>query len=205
MVRVDGSTGVVGRTSPPANRTQAAQAVLDESCGIPALDAIARNLLPLVQSTDIDNALASFGAAASPYYESLWRGCTEDERLALHQLAEEGVVNPQNQAVVRNLMRTGLIVRDPIVRIMNGTFREFLIQAASAEQVSTWERRGVLVPWSSIELAMLSVVVILAVLLIGTQRQVVNAWVGIIPLLLPAGQKAYTSIAALWPGAKVGA
>jgi hypothetical protein len=203
-VRVDGSSGVGRPTNPPPPPEDATQAVLGEVCGIPALDAVARKLLPSVQSVGIDEGLASFGAAASPYYESLWRGCTEDERLTLHQLAEEGLVNPQNVPCVRNLMRTGIIVRDPIVRIMNSTFREFVIQAATAEQVSTWERRGVLIPWGSIELSMLSVVIILAVLLIGTQRQVINAWFGIIPVLLPAGQKAVNWIAAWWPASKNG-
>jgi hypothetical protein len=45
----------------------------------------------------------------------------------LHQIAEEGVVNPQNHAVVQDLMKVGLIVRNRAVEIMNATFREFVL------------------------------------------------------------------------------
>jgi hypothetical protein len=130
----------------------------------------------------------SDASAAAPYYESLWNACSIDERLALRQLAEEGLVNPQNQAVVRNLMRTGLIVRDPAVRIMNDAFREFVLQAVSAEQISAWESRGVGVPWGSIEVALLTGIVVLAGLLLVTQEQLLNAWVGFIPVLLPVAK-----------------
>jgi hypothetical protein len=44
--------------------------------------------------------------------------------------------------------------------------------------VSAWERRGVVIPWSSIEVAMLTVVVTLAGLLVVTQEQLLNAWIG---------------------------
>src|SRR5206468_4944254 len=31
----------------------------------------------------------------APFYEALWHSCTRDERLALRQLADEGMANPQ--------------------------------------------------------------------------------------------------------------
>jgi hypothetical protein len=147
----------------------------------------------------VGNALATFGSAASPYYQSLWNTCTEDERLALYHLAEEGVVNPQNQAVVRDLATMGLVVRDPVARIMNVTFRDFVLQAASASQVSEWEQRGIAIPWASVETAMWTVVAILAVLLILTQDQLLDAWVGFIPIVLPPAKQMINIVAGWWP------
>src|SRR4029077_11960261 len=100
------------------------------------------------------------------------------ERLALRHLAEEGVVNPQNQAVVRDLIRMGLVVRNPVVRIMNATFCDFVLQAVGTKQVAAWERRDVVVPWGSIEAAMWTAVAMLAGLLIVTQDQLLDAWFG---------------------------
>jgi hypothetical protein len=201
--------------STPALRARAAKrsrssslaedAILDECRDAPGLKEIAKDVLrslPLDGSITAEDALGEFGSAAASYYEALWGTCTADERLALRQLAEEGLVNPQNQAVVRNLMRAGLVVRDPVVRIMNKTFRRFLLQAASADQVRAWERKDVPVPWGSIEAAMITVVVGLAGLLIVTQERVLGAWIGFVPTLMPTAQKLWKVFVAVRPPTK---
>jgi hypothetical protein len=186
--------------------SQVTEAIRKECRDIPALVRNADDVLRTFdQSTTADEALAAFGAAASPYYEALWNACASDERLLLHQIAEEGVVNPQNHAVVRDLMKVGLIVRNRAVEIMNATFREFVLHAPSANEVSTWERRDVAIPWASVEIAMMTVVVILAGLLVVTQEQLLHAWIGFLPTLLPAAQKLWKTVTALRPPAKAGA
>jgi hypothetical protein len=173
-------------------------ALLDECRRIPRLKRIRRELLrTLPGSTTVSDALAAFGLAASPYYEALWNACTADERLAIHQLADEDLVNPQNETVVRDLLRKGLLVRDPRVRVMNKTFAEFARHAMSAAQVHESERRGLMIPWGSIEAAMLTVVVILAGLLIVTQERLLNAWIGFLPTLMPAVQKLWNAVTGL--------
>ncbi len=182
------------------------EAIRKECRDIPALVRIADCVLRTFhQATTEDEALAAFGSAASPYYQALWNACTADERLLLHQIAEEGVVNPQNHTVVRDLMRVGLVVRNRAAEIMNRTFREFVLHAPSANEVSTWERRGVAIPWASVEIAMMTVVVILAGLLVVTQEQLLHAWIGFLPTLLPVAQKLWKTVTALRPPAKAGA
>jgi hypothetical protein len=149
-----------------------------------------------------DEALDAHGLAAAPQYEALWRACTADEQLALYQLAREGLVNPQNQRVVQRLMQMGLVVRSPLPRVMNESFRRFVLQRASPEDVSAWERRGVPVPWGSVKAAMMTVVVGLAALLVITQQQLVSAWFGFVPTLVPAAQRLWTALAAMRPQAK---
>ncbi len=142
-------------------------------------------------------AAAAFDTSDSPYYESVWNACSLDERLVLRQLAEEGVVNPQSQGVVGRLLQAGLVVRSPALQIVNDSFRDFVLQAATPGQVSAWERSGVAIPWSLIEVTMLTVVVTLAGLLVVTQQQLLNAWIGFIPAFLPAAQKLVRAVAAL--------
>ena len=143
------------------------------------------------------HAPSAFDESDAPYYESLWSACTLDERLALCQLAEERVVNPQNPLVIGGLLQAGLIVRTPSLQIMNESFKDFVSQAATPGQIGAWERRGVVIPWSTIEVAMLTVVVTLAGLLIVTQEQLLNAWIGFIPAFLPAAQKLVKAVAGL--------
>jgi hypothetical protein len=181
-----------------SNVSAVKQLLVNECRGIPRLQHIADELLStLPESTGADDVVAALGSAAAPYYQGLWNACSSDERFTLLQLAEEGLVNPQNQAVVRNLLRARLVVRNPEIQIMNKTFGEFVRQAASGEQVSAWEHRGVMIPWGSIEIAMLTVVVILGGLLIVTQEQLLNAWIGFLPAFLPAGQKLWNAFASL--------
>jgi hypothetical protein len=66
---------------------------------------------------------------AGPYYRTLWGTLSRDEKLALAQLAHEGLVNPKNHVLVAQLMKKGLIVRDPSFRLMNRSFTRFVISA----------------------------------------------------------------------------
>ena len=167
----------------------AARVVLEECASSPQLMRIAEDLFTWMNRADAwtdDDARREFGAAAEPYYQAVWQSCAIDQRLALRQLAEEGLVNPRNQDVVRQLIRSGLVRRDPTLRVMNETFRRFILRAATGDQVAGWERAGVQVPWASIEAAMVTLVVGLAGLLIVTQEQLLGAWIGFVPTLAPA-------------------
>jgi hypothetical protein len=141
-------------------------------------------------------------AATMPHYEALWRACAPDEQLALCQLAEEGMVNPQSHAVVRRLMRVGLIVRDPVPRLMVDSFRQFVVQTPGADDLSAREHVGVSVPWGSVKAALMTVVAGLAGLLIVTQQQLVSAWIGFVPALMPAVQRAWTLFSSIRPSPK---
>jgi len=75
-------------------------------------------------------------------------------------------------------------------------------QAPSPEQIGLWESRGVLVPWGSIEVAMMTVVLGLAALLVVTQEQLLNAWIGFVPTLVPTVQKLWKAFVAVRPATK---
>jgi hypothetical protein len=126
------------------------------------------------------------GDAAASYYRAVWRSCSRSEKVALRQLAEEGVVNPRNQLVLAPLMRDGLILRQPTFRIMNETFRRFIVGAVSPGTVAGWEREGVPVAWGSIKATLLTVALGLGAMLVLTQEQLLNAWIGYVPTLAAA-------------------
>ena len=183
----------------------APRAVLEECRRSPQLMRIAEDVVTWMnpaEAATAEDARREFGAAAEPYYQALWQACTVDERLALRQLAEEGLVNPRNQAVVRQLIRSGLVVRDPVLRVMNETFRRFILQAATPDEVSAWERASVHVPWASIETALVTLVAGLAGLLVVTQEQLLGAWIGFVPTLAPAMPTVWKFLASAQRGAK---
>jgi hypothetical protein len=142
--------------------------------------------LPSGVSVTIEAVLAEISDAAVHVYEALWEGCSTDERVVLHQLAEEGLVNPKNPGAVSRLLDAGLVHRDPSFRVMNETFRRFVFGAASSQVISAWEREGVLVPWGTIATTGLTVAFGLAGLLLLTQEQLVDAWIRYVPTLAPS-------------------
>ena len=158
-----------------------------------ALSGFRQEVVPVREKPIAEASDESF----TPYHQALWHACTVDERLVLCQLAQEELINPQNVDVARRLVRIGLIVRDPFPRVMTESFRRFVLQAASADQIAAWERRGVSVPWSSIEFAMMTVVFGLAGLLVLTQEQLVGAWIGFVPTIVPAAQRVWTLVASM--------
>ena len=126
------------------------------------------------------------GQLGAPYFRAVWSSCSRIEQLVLRQLADEGVVNPRNDAVVAQLMRSGLVRRDRTFHIMDSAFRRFVQQAMPADEVSARERDGVSLPWTSITTAALTVALGLGALFVLTSQQMVDAWIGYMPALAPA-------------------
>ena len=69
---------------------------------------------------------------------------------------------------------------------MNETFRRFILRELSADGLAAWEHEGVLLPWGSITTTMLTMALGLFGLLLLTQQQLVDAWIGYVPALAPA-------------------
>jgi hypothetical protein len=133
-----------------------------------------------------EDALALIAWSAKRFYDALWNACSVDEKVALRQLAEEGLVNPNNAPAVAQLLNEGLIRRDPVFRFANETFRRFVLEAAPADEISAWEREGVRLPWGTIATTGVTVAFGLAGLLLLTQEQLVDAWISYVPALAPA-------------------
>jgi hypothetical protein len=133
-----------------------------------------------------EDVMFAIGEAADSYYRAVWRACSRNEQLALRQLAEEGVVNPRNQRVLVPLMRNGLIQRQTTFRLMNETFRRFIVGAVSPDTIAEWEREGVPVSWGSIKATLLTVALGLGGMLVLTQEQLLDAWIGYVPTLAAA-------------------
>ncbi|HJZ76015.1 MAG TPA: hypothetical protein VKE51_29975 [Vicinamibacterales bacterium] len=144
--------------------------------------------------------LAEIANAAEAFYAALWSSCSADEKVALRQIAEEGVVNPNNQAAVLRLLRGGLVRRDRVFELMNETFRRFVIAVVPHEEVLAWEHEGVRVPWGSIATTGLTVAFGLAGLLLLTQEQLVDAWISYVPALAPALPTAWKVLAGVQKG-----
>jgi hypothetical protein len=170
--------------------SDAVRSVILEECALTErLLEIGENVitrLPDDGTATVEEVMIKIGNAAEPYYRSLWSLCSTEEKLTLRQLAEEDLVNPNNQRVVFQLMRDGLVAGGPGVRIVSQAFRRFVLEAVPRETISVWEREGVRISWGSVEMALATGALALGSLLVLTQEQLIGAWIGFVPTLVPA-------------------
>jgi hypothetical protein len=166
------------------------QSLIVSECEVaPELLAIGENLarrLPPKARPAREEVLAEIEAGARHFYETVWNACATDERVVLRQLAEEGLVNPNNRAAISRLLNSGLVRRGQMFHVVNESFRRFVLGAAPHATISTWEHEGVRVPWGTIATTGVTAAFGLAGLLLLTQEQLVDAWMSYIPALAPA-------------------
>ncbi len=126
---------------------------------------------------------------ADSYYHILWSILTPSERLVLYQLAMDGWTNPRNIASILQLKRKLLIFRDPMYRIMNESFRRFVLSSEHAEEIAQWEKAEQTSTWRAFRFVGIAVAIGVGVWLLYTQAafsQIVVAYIAAITTLLTA-------------------
>jgi hypothetical protein len=149
-------------------------------------------LLPALDLREMDRGeiFDEIRERAEVYYRSLWASLADGEKLLLVHLAEEGLVNPKNRRPLQRLLARGIARRDPALRVMNETFRSFVI--AHKHEVMAIERRDAEdSPWAHLKRPLMTMLVGVAVFFFATQRDMFNttlvfvtALAGTLPQLL---------------------
>jgi hypothetical protein len=80
------------------------------------------------------------GERAAMYYASLWATCTNEEKAVLMHVAADGFANSKDRHTIRRLLARGLLRREPNFKVMNETFRRFVIADARRAEVRLIEQ-----------------------------------------------------------------
>ena len=126
---------------------------------------------------------------ADDYYHVLWSGLSAGERMVLYQLALDGWANPKNVAALQQLERKSLICREPMYKLMNRSFGEFVLGAEHADEIEQWEKQQQQSTWRAFKLVLIALAVGAAAWLLHSQAalsQVVVAYIAGIGTLLTA-------------------
>ncbi|HET7510308.1 MAG TPA: hypothetical protein VFJ65_08690, partial [Solirubrobacterales bacterium] len=127
-----------------SRHTRACLATLQEDCCVTApLQLIGEQLLPDLDLERMGRAeiVDEVRERAELYYRALWSSLTDLEKTTLFQLAEEGLVNPKNRRPLQRLLARGLVVRKPAPRLMNESFRRFVMSGTCRREARELERR----------------------------------------------------------------
>ncbi|HEY6806951.1 MAG TPA: hypothetical protein VI306_25465 [Pyrinomonadaceae bacterium] len=113
---------------------------------------------------------------ASTYYKLVWESCTPTEKCTLSHLASDGFLSVKDPDIPR-LVRRGLIVRDPQVRLMNESFQLFVLNESrtdlEVEAAEGQARKSS--SWQYLKVGLSATVIIVMVFLFVTQRDLYNS------------------------------
>jgi len=116
-----------------------------------------------------DQIIAEIGDQASSYHQALWSGCTKSEKLTLYYLAENGLVSHRDPDV-RHLIQRGLITREPSLRVVDESFRRFVLERC-AEKDPTAYREDIESTWERFRVPLLLIVLGVVAFLFVTQKE----------------------------------
>jgi hypothetical protein len=134
----------------------------------------------------------------SSYYEHLWNSCCDDEKVVLSHVAQYGLANVVSRRALRRLLARRLLVKDPELRLMNRTFRDFILVPARLAQVVTFEGSAEPSTWDRLRLPLAMAATAAAAFLFTTQRDMFNDTVTVITgvaAAVPALAQAISKIA----------
>jgi len=118
---------------------------------------------------------------AGAYHREIWSACTDDEKLALFHAAKDGLISQKN-GEVRRLLQRRLLVRDPKLRLMDESFRRFVLANCPAHKVESWVK-GETSHWETLKGPILLVVLGVAVFLLLTQKNVYDSSISFLSAL----------------------
>jgi hypothetical protein len=161
-----------------------------KECGpLPALWPIGAQLARDITTEAIpseDTIASEILERADPYYRLIWSECSKEQKFVLAQLAVDGLLNPDNGRAVRQLVRRGLIAKDPQFRILNESFRRFLRSAPNSELRQEWLRESRQSGWGRAHGVFFTTMVLIGVFLLATQNEIWQSSAGYITTALGA-------------------
>lgn len=134
----------------------------------------------------------------SHYYRRIWNACSDEDKVTLGHVAQDGLVPWSGRRAVRRLLAKGLLRKDPDLRLMTTTFRAFVLakpRIAEAQRVAASELPTT---WDQLQMPLAFVLVSAGVFLFITQKELYNALLGTTTaaaVSIPALVKAVSTLA----------
>ncbi|MBV9770045.1 MAG: cache domain-containing protein [Bryobacterales bacterium] len=168
---------------PLGDEIEKALPLLWRECNVQSeLHWIAENLWQARTSRELlepEQVIAEVGERAAEYYYLEWRCCTQEECFLLSSLARDGTVNPRNTSSLRQLLRRRLIVRDPQFRLMNESFRRFVLTHSFSMQ-EEWDAEAAGSGWGKARGPFATALVLVGLFLLATQQQFLQTSSGLL-------------------------
>jgi hypothetical protein len=111
---------------------------------------------------------------AEAQYRRIWTTCSTDEKMLLYRISRGGFVNHAAERTLQGLIQRGLVLIDPSCRIMNESFRRFILTAERPETFAKWQAEAGDSPWARLRLPLGLAITAVALFFVTTQRELFN-------------------------------
>lgn len=136
-----------------------------------------------------EDIIISTQKMAETYYRSLWNHLAVEEQFVLYDLAQDGLVNARNLDIVEVLIDKGLVVYDTRLRVMNQSFRNFILTVVAPTDLGKldieYRHSGT---WNKLKPALILIVCSLFLFIIKSDRTQLfgyfTAFAAIIPVVV---------------------
>lgn len=130
---------------------------------------------PELAALDPEDLAERIGHEAADHYHELWQALAADERHVLAQLAGGCLVNRGLERPLDRLLAWGLVVRDlSTFRVMNESFRRFVVGHHDPKALLEWEAEESVSFWRQVRTPFFTVLTVVGVFLLVTQRDLFN-------------------------------
>ena len=143
-------------------------------------DDIRRSQPYLSDSLTREQVLDEIEERAFGYYGRLWNGCSADEKIVLSHIAQHGLANAASRRVVRRLLVRGLLFKDPGLRLMNDTFRRFVLTAGCRAETARLEGEAEPSTWDRLHVPLALAAGSAGVFLYATQREMFDSTLSLV-------------------------
>ena len=117
-----------------------------------------------------DSLILKIQELAQPYYTLLWNRLNFSEQFVLFDLAQDGVVNVQNEKILKSLIGKGLIKCDNGITITSEGFKNFILTTADKKELEARMKKIIVLGnWHRFKGPLIFVAASIFVFLIATQ------------------------------------
>lgn len=127
-----------------------------------------------------EQIISEVGERAAHYYAREWGSCTQEEWFLLTGLARDGMVNPRNTSSLRQLLRRRLIIKDPQFRMVNESFRRFVLAQVSQPLREEWEAEAAGSGWGRFREPFATALMLVGLFLVSTQQGFLQTSAGLL-------------------------
>lgn len=102
--------------------------------------------------------------------KEIWSNLTMYEKIVLHDLAEDGLLNRKDNLMIENLIKKRLIIADPNPEIFSNKFREFILYEMKSSDIKLIESKlGLKGRWHNARYLILLIIIPLAAFILISQ------------------------------------
>jgi hypothetical protein len=128
------------------------------------------------------------------HYQHIWAASSHSERLILDNLARGRMVNIRSALAIRSLIRRGIVVLDPLPRLMNESFAAFVRQAERPETIVHWRTELPRSGWDKVARPLALIVPVLTIGIVALAAVYGEGIETILPVILGTGPALVTTM-----------